>query len=349
MKARAYAVAVWVALAACLALPEAAGSQAGPSLSGYLAPALTLQSTTAGEQYTLQNHLRLKVDWQAGEEVSARGEFDIRTEDRHGAGETQVTADAGVDRLYLRLVSGATQLTLGRQRISWGDGTAFAPADFFNPPDPSDPSAPRPGADGVLVRHAIGTLGYVAAAAAVVNPAVSSAERQPGVTGSFRFGTHVGHTDLDAGWGYDGVARRAVTFLEARGDLGVGWHASLAHSRHKDASSGWSGAAGVDYSLLGGQLIGSVEYAAGPAPGDARERPRWAVSATYLPTEITSYQLNLLLDTDPASRPQAVASLTQVLADQLDLSLRVAAPLGVPKTSNDTFRGAAEVRLRYSF
>ncbi|HHW15070.1 MAG TPA: hypothetical protein GXX28_09080, partial [Firmicutes bacterium] len=220
-----------------------------------------------------------------------------------------------------------------------------APADFFNPPNPLDPEGPRRGADGILVRQALGALGYVAAAAAFVDPGDSPPQE---VTYSVRLGTHAGHTDLDVGWGRDGAAGRTVAFLEARGDLGVGWHASLARL-DQDGAEKWSGAAGVDYSYLDGQLIGTLEYAAGPTPGDSRELPRWAVGAAYRPTELTSYQLSLFLDTDPQARPLATAGFTQTLSASLDLSLRLVAPLGEAKTPKDALRGSGEVKLRYSF
>lgn len=330
--------------------PAAAASslngEPAPAVNGYLEETLTAQSYSWGHQSGLLSHLRLKVDWPLQDWASARGEFDLNAQGTSpSAQNAAVRTSAGVDRLYLRLASGDTQLTVGRQRISWGNGTAFAPADFFNPPNPLDPEGPRRGADGILVRRALGALGYVAAAAAYVDPGDSLPQE---VTHSVRLGTHAGHTDLDVGWGRDGAAGRTVAFLEARGDLGVGWHASLARL-DQDGAEKWSGAAGVDYSYLDGQLIGTLEYAAGPTPGDSRELPRWAVGAAYRPTELTSYQLSLFLDTDPQARPYATAGFTQTLSDSLDLSLRLAAPLGEAKTQEDVLRGTGELKLRYSF
>lgn len=347
--------APWLLAATLLLVPEnpagpaaAAGPGEEPALRlhGYLEETLYARSFSSLSQYGLRSHLRLKVDLPIQEGVSARGEFDLEAEGADSTAEN--TASAGIDRLYLRLADGDTQVTIGRQRISWGNGAAFAPADFFNPPNPLDPAGPRPGADGVLVRQALGELSYAAVAAAFVDPGDSLVTVPREMSGSLRLGTHAGSTDLDVGLGYDGVAGRTVTFLEARGDLGVGWHGSLAYL-DKDGSGRWAGAAGVDYSFLGGEVIGTLEYAAGPAPGDSQELPRWAVGATYAPSELTSYQVNLLLDTDPKAKPYASAGLTQILSDSLDLSARLTAAWGAARTPEDTLRGVGEVKLRYSF
>lgn len=345
-------------------------------VSGYLEESFAGQGTAAQTVYYLLSHLRLRVSFPGQDGVSARGEFDL-----YGLGakpfsldeETSVPATAAaaaIDRLYLRLVSGETQATLGRQRISWGNGSAFAPADFFNPPNPLDPRGARRGADGLLVRRSLGQLGYAAAAAAYVDPTASplaglTAELPSsgegagsgvsgGLSGSLKAGTHVGRTDLDLGWGYDAVNRRHLAFVEARGDLGVGWHASLARLYHDDGAEEWAGAAGVDYSFAG-KLLTTVEYAAGPAPGDVgfdglpRTRPRWAVGATYLPSEVTSFGTHVVVDTAPGAPSAAVFTLSQNLTSALDLSARLAWPFGEAAGPAAAWRGAGELRLRYSF
>jgi hypothetical protein len=317
------------------------GTASFPSLGGYLEETLAGQGSGSQTAWSLLSHLRLKLGWPEQEGASVRGEFDV-----YGLGTQPATlAGAAVDRLYLRLNLGDTQATIGRQRISWGNGTAFSPADVFNPPNPLDPAGPRRGADGVLVRRALGPLGYVAAAAASPGG---------GLSGSVKVGAHAGHTDFDLGVGYDGTARRRFAFTEAQGDLGVGWHAALAWLKGDDTREKLAGAAGLDYSYAG-KLVGLVEYAAGPLPGDVgldgspRENPRWAVSATYLPSEVMSLGAHVLLDTSPGSRATAVLTLTQTLTAVLDLSLRLAAPLGEASAPAAAWQGGGELKLRYSF
>ncbi|HHW14746.1 MAG TPA: hypothetical protein GXX28_07410, partial [Firmicutes bacterium] len=184
-----------LALATLLAGVPAAAQEPGSTLTlgGYLEETLSAQRSTAADEYKLLSHLRLKVDWPLQDWASARGEFDLNAQGTSPPAQgAPVRTSAGIDRLYLRLASGDTQLTVGRQRISWGNGTAFAPADFFNPPNPLDPEGPRRGADGVLVRRALGTLGYVAAAAAYVDPGDSQPLLQPGLSRSVRLGAHAG-------------------------------------------------------------------------------------------------------------------------------------------------------------
>lgn len=314
-----------------------------PEVGGYLEESLGALTASGRTTGYLLSHLRLRVGWQDEQGASVRGEFDLTGEATPDA----VTTSANVDRLYLRLVNGDTQTTIGRQRISWGNGSAFAPADFFNPPNPLDPAGPRRGADGILVRRAFGEFGYAAAAAAFV----SSSGSAGGLSGSVKAGTHLGKTDLDLGWGYDAVSGDHLAFLEARGDLVVGWHASLAR-RFGEAGEKWSGAGGVDYSFAGGQVIGSVEYAAGPLAGDVgfnglpREDPRWVVGATYAPTEVESYGAHILLDTASGAPSTAVLSLARSLTSSLDLSVRLAVPFGA---NADSATRGGEAKVRYSF
>ncbi|MDI6871058.1 MAG: hypothetical protein QME79_06825 [Bacillota bacterium] len=372
------------ALAALLALSLAVPAAAGgldlglPAVSGYLEESLAGQATAEQNIYYLLSHLRLRVDFPEQEGLSARGEFDLYglgtqpfSLSVSGGNRVNIPATstaAAVDRLYFRLAGGDTQATIGRQRIPWGNGTAFAPADFFNPPNPVDPKGPRQGADGVMVRRALGPLGYVAAAAAYVNPGAASlpgmasalltaggsGSSAGGLSGSVKAATHLGQTDLGLGWGYDAANARHVAFAEAQGDLGVGWHAALARLWSDADGEKWSGAAGVDYSF-GGKYVGMLEYAAGPLPGDVgldgqpRENPRWAVGANYLASEVASLGAHVLLDTAPGAPSTAVVTFTQTLTSALDLSLRLAYPFGEASGAAALWGGAGEVKVRYSF
>jgi hypothetical protein len=53
-----------------------------------------------------------------------------------------------LDRVWLDVVEGREQLTLGRQRIAWGTGLVWNPIDIFNPASPLDfDNEEKPGTD----------------------------------------------------------------------------------------------------------------------------------------------------------------------------------------------------------
>lgn len=327
------------------ASPALAGEELpGPTLGGYLEEVFLGRLMDSRFTGLLQSHLRLKVGWPEVGGLSARGEFDLKAT---GTSPT-ATDETNIDRLYLRLVSGPTQATLGRQRIAWGNGTAFAPVDYYNPPNALDPEGPRRGADGLLIRRSLGALGYVAAAAAYVDDETSGAS---GLSSGLKAGTHVGTTDLSVGFGYDALAGRHITFAEAQGDLGVGWHATAARlTSPGGGAEKWAGAAGIDYSF-GGKVVTRLEYAAGPAAGAVSEAPRWSGAVTYSPDELTSFSAAALAETTAGAPSTAILSATRTLGDAFDASLRLAWPFGVEGAAEQSplAQGAVELKLRYSF
>ncbi|MGE5507410.1 MAG: hypothetical protein ACM3RP_02815 [Chitinophagales bacterium] len=348
---------------ALLGARPALAAEDGPSLGGYLEETLLGQVKDAGFAGQLLSHLRLKVNWPEHDGLSARGEFDLNATGTNpaGGGETATVPappPLKVDRLYLRLMAGPTQATLGRQRIAWGNGTAFAPVDYFNPPNAVDPDGPRQGADGLLVRRSLGALGYVAAAAAYVDGSAALASRggsggagTGGLSGGLKAGAHVGKTDLSLGLGYDALSGRSLAFAEAQGDLGVGWHATAARlvSASGDGEK-WTGAAGLDYSF-GGKVVTRLEYAAGPAAGAASEQPRWSGAVTYSPDEVTSLSLSAMAETAPGTPRTAVVSCSRIIGDAFDASVRLAWPFGVEQAAalSPLGRGTVEAKVRYSF
>jgi len=78
------------------------------------------------------------------------------------------TASAGyaeMDRLYLNMVSGALQLTVGRQRIAWGTNLVWNPVDLFNPQSVLDfDHEEKPAADAIRVQCYTGEVSKVEAA-----------------------------------------------------------------------------------------------------------------------------------------------------------------------------------------
>ncbi|MBM4168605.1 MAG: hypothetical protein FJ215_05555 [Ignavibacteria bacterium] len=64
-----------------------------------------------------------------------------------------------VDRLFVRQSLGAIEITLGRQRISWGSGRFWNPTDLFNPLNPTVFSKiEKDGIDGLLVKLFLGSF-----------------------------------------------------------------------------------------------------------------------------------------------------------------------------------------------
>ena len=56
-----------------------------------------------------------------------------------------------VDRAYSQMYFSKFDLTLGKQRIAWGNGLLWNPTDIYNPIDPFDPKGER---EGVSALHA---------------------------------------------------------------------------------------------------------------------------------------------------------------------------------------------------
>lgn len=64
-----------------------------------------------------------------------------------------------IDRLYFKKDFGNLNLTLGRQRISWGTGRIWNPTDLFNPINPANFSKiEKDGADVVSVKFYLGSF-----------------------------------------------------------------------------------------------------------------------------------------------------------------------------------------------
>lgn len=64
-----------------------------------------------------------------------------------------------IDRLFVRQNLGAFEITLGRQRISWGSGRFWNPTDVFNPLNPTVFSKiEKDGIDGLLVKIFLGSF-----------------------------------------------------------------------------------------------------------------------------------------------------------------------------------------------
>lgn len=129
---------------------------------------------------------------------------------------THVSWTQRLDRLSVALPLGATEITLGRQAISWASTLFLTPADPFAPFDPSDPFREyRAGVDAARWQFFPGPLSQLEL---VVRP--SSTPAGHAFTGLARGATTLGSWEVSA-WGgvlYD----QAAGALGTQGALG-GW------------------------------------------------------------------------------------------------------------------------------
>jgi len=89
-----------------------------------------------------------------------RQNFDLRW---RAVGEKNFTITHFVDRLYLRYAFKMGDLTIGRQRISWGTGRVWNPTDLFNPINPASfDKIEKDGADAFSTRFYLGNFTDVA-------------------------------------------------------------------------------------------------------------------------------------------------------------------------------------------
>ena len=196
-------------------------------------------------------------------------------------------SDSELHRLYVRRYFPQGQVSLGKQFVNWGVGYAFSPTDVFNPPDPTDPSAIRPGIVAATVQWSVGPLDYWHLAAAI------------GKYGLRRRG-NVGGTD----WSLLAVSDDGRTILgfDLDGDLGIGWHAAAAYYLPKKGSHGhWHGLIGADYSWLEGRLLWLGEYAFHALPssrGAGRD-----VQQLFQQLDVPARRLHLVVRRCPLYRP----------------------------------------------
>lgn len=95
-----------------------------------------------------------------------------------------------IDRLYIRQTREMLDVSVGRQRISWGTGRVWNPTDLFNPINPTSfAKVEKDGVDAASVRLILGNFTDVTV---VVNPRKSFRGANYGV----RARTNVGEYDL---------------------------------------------------------------------------------------------------------------------------------------------------------
>lgn len=382
----------------------AAGSDGLGGPDGSAAPGLTVGGTLETQlfgvidasevQSGILTTLRLRADLPAANGVSAHAEASAAaaglpsiatTVSGGGTGGTGTTGwtpaqltRASLDRLYLKVEHGTYEGIIGRQRISWGGGLAFAPADYFNPPNPLDPQGPRAGVDGLIIRDNLGDMTYATLAAAFVDrssggsslsgasmlsagslglvglnqlgTAASATGPMGGLSMGFKFGTHLGTTDIGMSTGYDAPNADHVIALEAKGDLGVGWQAAVVRRTGAEGETQLATMMGLDYSF-GGKWLTNLEYQATSASGSAGSTGSdagrmWYGGVTYVIDETASFGLNDLYLPDLAQQT-LVARYSQQLANNLDIDLAATVPLG--QSDSALKIGLVQVNVKYSF
>lgn len=185
--------------------------------------------------------------------------------------------EGDLERLYLKLYLPAADVSLGKQRINWGVGYAWAPTDLFNPPDPLDPDGRRLGVSAAVVRFPVGPLAYWSFVAA-------RKDGGKGLTGkrdSWQYGIrrrgNYGTTD----WSVLVITDTDTTTVggDLKGDLGIGWHGEAAYRMPSNGSSrGWEAVVGGDYSWDDGRFVWLGEYfynSAGAATKDTYDYTAW--------------------------------------------------------------------------
>ncbi len=232
--------------------------------------------------YLLANHLKLRLDLPDYKDLGAHAEFNAV----HLSAPALLLGQAAgeeilIDRLYVTYNHPAFDLTVGKQRFSWGMGTAFRPVDRFNPPNPIDPSSTRAGKNGVELTVPLGQLSSISAIAVHDGGGASDAGGANPWTTGLRARTNVGQTDLAVSVADDGTRDTRTLGLEAKGDLLVGYHAEAVYEYPGRAfdQGKWTYAVGVDNSW-GENLFALVEYLHDQSGGDSPEKYRWDLLGT---------------------------------------------------------------------
>ena len=177
-----------------------------------------------------------------------------------------------LDRLYLKWSVKWFEVTVGRQRINWGENLIWNPNDIFNAYNYFDFAyVERPGVDAVLMQFYTGDFSSLQLGVKVAKDRLTDDETQITAAAMYRFNK----------WNYDfqffgGVMNKDVT-------AGLGWAGSIGGAgftgeiswfrnkdNFKDSSNVFVGSMDVNYTF-GNQLfiMGSVLYNSAGTTGNA--------------------------------------------------------------------------------
>lgn len=189
--------------------------------------------------------------------------------------------ELGIDRLYLKALLPAFDLSAGKQVINWGVGYAWSPVNLFSRPNPMGDGEPE-GIPAVVVKVPVGPLDYWSLVAARLDRPIAGISAVAGAVsgaegagdGYWRYGVRRRGVTDGTDWAASLVVDRGVTVLgaEVKGDLEIGWHAEAAWFIPRDgAGQRWEGLLGADYSWLDGRLLWLGEFFVNSAGASSRD------------------------------------------------------------------------------
>lgn len=197
-----------------------------------------------------------------------------------GSGEWD--AELEIERLYVKALLPMFDVSVGKQVISWGVGHAWSPVNLFSQTDPMGVGG-QEGVPGVVVKVPVGPMDFWSLVAARIEDSPSGVTAMAGAgfsgdgnkgDGHWRYGVRrrgvIGGTDWAACLAVDQGG--SVLGAEAKGDLGVGWHAEGAWFLPK-VGDGWrlEAVIGADYSWLDGRLLWLGEFFVDSAGAPSRD------------------------------------------------------------------------------
>ncbi len=139
------------------------------------------------------------------------------------------TNEINLDRAYFQLYHKNLELTIGRQRIAWGQSFVWSPFDVFNRKNVFEPQEEKGGVDGV---RSIIRLGQFNALEAVFTPGETFKISRMGVRLRFQFSNIDGVINVIKD--YDGFTTRQLYGATFRGENEIGWWFEIARARDKN-------------------------------------------------------------------------------------------------------------------
>lgn len=165
-----------------------------------------------------------------------------------------------LDRLYMKFPVYKADITLGKQRIAWGNGVIFRPTDRFNKPNPLSISGRKEGINAlsaIVYLSDLSSIEFVAAPADAyqeIDDEISIEHLKYGKYAS-RLLTNKFKSDVAISYLYEGIPKNHVFGLDMKGDIKLGYHveAILIHNndefKDKSILERCQSVIGLDYSF----------------------------------------------------------------------------------------------------
>jgi hypothetical protein len=166
-----------------------------------------------------------------------------------------------IDRLYLKFPIRMVDVTLGKQRIAWGNGLLFRPTDRFNKPNPLSMSGRKEGVNALLAKAYISDL---TAIEFVIAPADTfkeingevNLERLKYSRFATRYSTNYYKSDMAFSYQYNGETNDHIFGIDMKGDIKLGYHLETTFTYNNDSFNSENfmdylqSVLGLDYSFL---------------------------------------------------------------------------------------------------